>query len=73
MKFVVFPASRRAEVETALEPEFEHRGGTENLTLTITRLTASKRWAVHATGLDDEVLERGFCDLVQHVLNDTGI
>ena len=71
MKLMVFPEARRAQVEAALADEFAHRGGTEDLTLVVTRIGAA--WNVQATGLNDPVLERGFCDLVQHVLEKVGM
>jgi hypothetical protein len=62
LKLIVFPEARRAQVEAALA-DLRHRGGTENLTLTITRLYATGGWSVYATGLGDPVMERGLCDV----------
>ena len=66
MKLMVFPEARRAQVEAAIADELSHRGGTENLTLIVTRLAAG--WSVQAVGLGDPVLERGFCDVIQNAL-----
>jgi hypothetical protein len=74
MKLVVFPEARRAQVEAVVRETLgPHRGGTDELTLTIMRMTMERRWSVQVTGLNDPVLERGWCEVIEHALKEAGI
>jgi hypothetical protein len=68
MKLLVFPEARRPQVEAIVADALGHRGGTEALTLTIVRMSATRDWTVHATGLKDPVLEASFCDVIRDAL-----
>lgn len=74
MKLVVFPETRRAQVDAVVRETLgPHRGGTEELTLTVIHVTMEKRWSVQVTGLSDPMLERGWCEVIEHALKDAGI
>ena len=69
MKLLVFPEARRAQVEAVVSGLVgPHRGGTDELTLTVVRLAAEGGWSVQAIGLNDPLLERGWCEVVEDAL-----
>jgi hypothetical protein len=48
MKLLVFPEARRDQVEVVIREALGHLGGTEELTLTVVRMSAPPDWTVHA-------------------------
>jgi hypothetical protein len=66
MKVTVFPDNHQHKVETLVHGELGHRGGPRDLALVIVQEETG--WQVHASGLDDPVLERGFADVVEAAL-----
>jgi hypothetical protein len=68
MRLMVFPDALRPHVEGTAARAFGHAGAPDGLTLTVVHMPATRDWSVHATGLDDPVLERGLCDVVREAL-----
>lgn len=66
MKMTVFPDSHQERVEALVQGELGHRGGPRDLTLVV--IQEQMGWRVHASGLNDPVLERGFADVVEAAL-----
>ena len=71
MKVTVFPDSHQQRVEALVHGELGHRGGPRDLALVIVQEPAG--WQVHASGLNDLVLERGFADVVEAALKRSGL
>jgi hypothetical protein len=70
MRVTVFPGTEQDRVEALVEGALGHRGGPRDLTLVVELVEAG--WRVHATGLGDAVLERGFADVVEAALQRSG-
>lgn len=66
MKVLVFPEARRAQVEGVIRDAISHVGGTDELTLTVVRMSAD--WTVHVTGVADGVLAATLCDAIRDAL-----
>ena len=70
MRVTVFPDTEQDRVEALVDGALGHRGGPRDLTLVVEQVEAG--WRVHATGLGDAVLERGFADVVEAALQRSG-
>jgi hypothetical protein len=70
VKLIVVPERDREIVTEVVHDVIVggHRGGTENLTLTIMRRVVPPGWSVRASGLGDPVLEAGYSDVVSDAL-----
>ena len=70
MRLIVTPEAYHEQVEHVVRYVIEegHRGGTEELTLTVRRRMVPVGWSVEATGLGDPVLEASYCDVVTDAL-----
>lgn len=66
MKLLVFPSRRREQVEAVVRAALADERGTDDLTLTIVRL--SQEWTVKPAGLGDELRERRLCELAKQAL-----
>jgi hypothetical protein len=66
MKVTVFPDTEQDRIEALVLGAPGHRGGPRDLALVVEHVAAG--WRVHATGLNDPVLERGFADVVEAAL-----
>ena len=73
VKVLVFPQARRQHVEAVVRDTLADRGGTDELTLTIVRLHATRGWSVHASGLRDALLERSFSEVIEEALKRAGV
>jgi hypothetical protein len=73
LKLLVFPEARRQPVEAVVRDTLAERGGTDELTLTIVRLDATRGWSVHATGLSDELFERTLSEVIEEALKSAGV
>jgi hypothetical protein len=71
MRVTVFPDSHQDRVEALVAGALGHRGGPRDLTLVVELVATG--WRVHATGLGDPVLERGFADVVEAALQGSGL
>lgn len=71
MKVTVFPDSHSERVEALVHGALGHRGGPRDLALVIEQVETG--WRVHASGLDDPVLERGFADVIEAVLQHSNL
>lgn len=71
MNLMVFPSSRRRDVEPLVRKALAGEPGIADVTLTVVRLLAG--WAVSAAGLNDPFRERDVSERVHHALRRAGI
>ena len=68
MKVIVLPSRSAGQIEPIVRRALADRPGSDGLSLTVMRVSYPGGWSVHASGLGDPLLERGFCEIVEDAL-----